>query len=159
MARGVNKVILIGNSGADPEVKTMPSGGAVVNLSVATSESWKDKSGERQERTEWHRVVFFGRLAEIVGQYIRKGSKMYVEGRLETRSWENDGIKRYSTEIIAREMQMLDSRSDRSGGMDRPYAPPDATPVGSRQSAAGEDGQAGQAASDGGDGFEDDIPF
>lgn len=156
MARGVNKVILIGNAGADPEVKTMPSGGAVVNLSVATSESWKDKTGERQERTEWHRVVFFGRLAEIVGQYIRKGSKMYVEGRLETRSWENDGIKRYSTEIIAREMQMLDSRSDRGAGMDRPYAPPEATPAGTRQpGAAG----GGQGAADGGDGFDDDIPF
>ena len=111
MARGVNKVILVGNVGGDPETKYMPSGGAVTNLSIATSESWKDKqTGQPQERTEWHRVVFFNRLAEIASEYVRKGSKVYVEGSLRTRQWEQDGVKRYSTEIVASEMQMLDSR-------------------------------------------------
>jgi len=112
MARGVNKVILVGNVGGDPETKYMPSGGAVTNLSIATSESWKDKqTGQPQERTEWHRVVFFNRLAEIASEYVRKGSKIYVEGSLRTRQWEQDGVKRYSTEIVASEMQMLDSRN------------------------------------------------
>ena len=111
MARGVNKVILVGNVGGDPETKYMPSGGAVTNLSIATSESWKDKqTGQPQERTEWHRVIFFNRLAEIASEYVRKGSKVYVEGSLRTRQWEQDGVKRYSTEIVASEMQMLDSR-------------------------------------------------
>ena len=111
MARGINKVILVGNTGADPEVRYMPSGGAVANITLATSQSWKDKTtGQQQERTEWHRVVFFNRLAEIVGEYIRKGSKIYVEGSLRTRQWEQDGTKRYTTEIVATEMQMLDSR-------------------------------------------------
>lgn len=111
MARGVNKVILVGNVGGDPEVRYMPSGGAVTNLTLATSESWKDKqTGQPQERTEWHRVVFFNRLAEIAGEYVRKGSKIYVEGSLRTRQWEQDGVKRYTTEIVASEMQMLDSR-------------------------------------------------
>ena len=110
---GVNKVILIGNVGTDPEFKVMPNGDGVCNLSIATSEEWKDKtSGEKKEKTEWHRVVFFRRLAEIVNEYVKKGSKIYVEGRLQTRSWEQDGIKRYSTEIVANEMQMLDSRSN-----------------------------------------------
>lgn len=112
MSRGVNKVILIGNLGQDPEVRVMPSGGSVANISVATSESWTDRnSGQRQERTEWHRVVFFNRLAEIVGQYLRKGSKIYVEGSIRTRKWQGqDGQDRYTTEIVANEMQMLDSR-------------------------------------------------
>ena len=111
MARGVNKVILVGNVGGDPETRLMPSGGAVTNLTLATSESWKDKqTGQPQERTEWHRVVFFNRLAEIAGEYVRKGSKIYVEGSLRTRQWEQDGVKRYTTEIVAAEMQMLDSR-------------------------------------------------
>ena len=119
MARGVNKVILVGNVGGDPETKYMPSGGAVTNLSIATSESWKDKqTGQPQERTEWHRVVFFNRLAEIASEYVRKGSKLYVEGSLRTRQWEQDGVKRYSTEIVASQMQMLDSRqgSAQAGG-------------------------------------------
>lgn len=112
MARGVNKAIVVGNVGQDPEVRYMPNGNAVANISVATSESWKDKNtGDQQERTEWHRVVFFNRLAEIVEQYVNKGSKLYVEGRLQTRSWEQDGVKRHTTEIVASEMQMLDSRS------------------------------------------------
>jgi len=111
MAQGINKVILVGNVGGDPETKYMPSGGAVTNLSIATSESWKDKqTGQPQERTEWHRVVFFNRLAEIASEYVRKGSKLYVEGSLRTRQWEQDGVKRYSTEIVASQMQMLDSR-------------------------------------------------
>jgi single-strand DNA-binding protein len=117
MARGINKVILIGNVGQDPEVKYMPSGGAVTNISVATSETWKDKNtGQPQERTEWHRVVFFNRLGEIAGEYLRKGSKVYIEGSLRTRKWQaQDGTDRYTTEIVANEMQMLDSRGDNSG--------------------------------------------
>jgi single-strand DNA-binding protein len=117
MARGVNKVIIIGNIGQDPEMKYMPSGGAVTNVSIATSESWKDKTtGQPQERTEWHRVVFFNRLGEIAGQYLKKGSKVYVEGSLRTRKWQaQDGTDRYTTEIVADEMQMLDGRSDNAG--------------------------------------------
>ncbi|WP_101760264.1 single-stranded DNA-binding protein [Oceanicoccus sp. KOV_DT_Chl] len=112
MARGVNKVILIGNLGNDPEQKSMPNGNAVTNITVATSESWKDKqTGQQQERTEWHRVVFFNRLAEIAGQYLSKGSKVYLEGSLRTRKWQDQsGNDRYTTEIVANEMQMLDSR-------------------------------------------------
>jgi single-strand DNA-binding protein len=122
MARGINKVILIGNIGQDPEVKYMPSGGAVTNVSVATSETWKDKNtGQPQERTEWHRVVFFNRLGEIAGEYLRKGSKVYIEGKLKTRKWQDkDGVERYTTEIIANELQMLDGRGDgqqQGGGM------------------------------------------
>ena len=117
MTRGVNKVILVGNCGQDPEVRYMPSGGAVTNLSIATSESWKDKNtGDQQERTEWHRVVFFNRLAEIVEQYVKKGTKLYVEGSLRTRKWQGqDGQDRYTTEIVASEMQMLDSRGSQGG--------------------------------------------
>jgi single-strand DNA-binding protein len=109
MARGVNKVMLIGNLGADPEVRYTAGGAAVANVTLATAESWKDKeSGEQQERTEWHRIVFFSRLAEIVGEYLKKGSQVYVEGRLQTRKWQDrDGNDRYTTEIVANEMQML----------------------------------------------------
>lgn len=118
MARGVNKVILVGNLGQDPETRYMPSGNAVTNISIATSESWKDKqTGEQQERTEWHRVAFFNRLAEIAGEYLKKGSKVYIEGSLRTRKYQaQDGSDRYSTEVIASEMQMLDSRGDNMGG-------------------------------------------
>lgn len=117
MARGVNKAILIGNLGNDPEVRYTPNGNAVANVTLATSMTWRDKqSGELQERTEWHRIVFFNRLAEIVGEYLRKGSKIYVEGSLRTRKWQDKtGVDRYTTEIIANEMHMLDSRS---GGQD-----------------------------------------
>lgn len=117
MARGINKVIIIGNIGQDPEVKYMPSGGAVTNVSVATSETWKDKNtGQPQERTEWHRVVFFNRLGEIAGEYLKKGSKVYIEGSLRTRKWQaQDGTDRYTTEIVASEMQMLDGRGDNAG--------------------------------------------
>ena len=118
MARGINKVILIGNCGQDPETRYSASGAAITNLSIATSDSWKDKqTGQTQERTEWHRVVFFNRLAEIAGEYLRKGSKVYVEGRLQTRKWQDQGGQdRYTTEIVANEMQMLDSRGDSNSG-------------------------------------------
>ena len=119
MARGINKVILIGNVGGDPETRYMPNGNAVTNLTLATSDSWKDKqTGQAQERTEWHRIVFFGKIAEIAGQYVKKGSKIFIEGRLQTREWEKDGIKRYTTEIIVDmngTMQMLDSRTEGAG--------------------------------------------
>jgi single-strand DNA-binding protein len=151
MARGVNKVILVGNLGNDPEVKYMPSGGAVANVSLATTESWKDKnSGERQEKTEWHRVVFFGRLAEIAGEYLKKGSQIYVEGRLQTREWEKDGVKRYSTEIIASDMQMLGGRGG-SGGTGS-Y---EEDPSQSRQGG----GQQAPAKSSMPEDFDDEIPF
>lgn len=118
----LNKVILIGNLGADPELKYMPSGDAVVNLSVATSETWKDKqTGEKQTKTEWHRVSFFGRTAEVCGNYLKKGSKVYIEGQIETRKYEKDGQTRYSTDIKGRQMQMLDSKSD--GGFQQQAAP------------------------------------
>ncbi|MBT8146734.1 MAG: single-stranded DNA-binding protein [Gammaproteobacteria bacterium] len=151
-SRGINKVILVGNVGGDPEVRYMPSGGAVVNLTLATSESWKDKnSGENVEKTEWHRLVFFNRLAEIVGEYVRKGSKLYVEGRLQTRSWEQDGVKRYATEIVANEMQMLDSRGAGQGASDfgqAAAAPSPAAPQAEPQQAPANF-----------DNFDDDIPF
>jgi single-strand DNA-binding protein len=122
MARGINKVILVGNCGQDPETKYMPSGGAVTNLSIATSESWKDKqTGQPQERTEWHRVVFFNRLAEIAGEYLRKGSQVYIEGSLRTRKWQDQsGQDRYTTEIVANEMQMLGGRTEAAAGQARP---------------------------------------
>ena len=147
MARGVNKVILVGNLGADPETKYMPSGDCVCNLSVATTESWKDKnSGEKVERTEWHRVVMFRRLAEISGEYLRKGSQVYIEGKLKTRKWQdNNGNDRYTTEIEANQMQMLGGRGG-SAGMGAPAAqqhsqaaPPPPPPSGGE--------------------YEDDIPF
>jgi len=117
MARGINKVILVGNLGADPETRYTPSGTAITTVRLATSESWKDKqTGEQQERTEWHRVKFFGRLAEIAGEYLKKGGQVYVEGRLRTEEYEKDGIKRWSTDIVADEMQMLGSRAGGMGG-------------------------------------------
>ena len=166
MAKGVNKVILVGNVGGDPETKYMPSGGAVTNLSIATSESWKDKqTGQPQERTEWHRVVFFNRLAEIASEYVRKGSKVYVEGSLRTRQWEQDGVKRYSTEIVASEMQMLDSRE--GGTQQQQQAPqqrqqqqaPKQRQQAPQQQAQNQQ-QARQAVEGGFDAsFDDDIPF
>jgi single-strand DNA-binding protein len=118
----INKVFLIGYLGQDPEVRYMPSGKAVANISIATSESWKDKNtGEKQERTEWHRAVFFSPLAEIVGQYLRKGSLAFIEGRLQTRKWQDkNGVERYTTEIVANEMKMLGGKSDRAGGNSSP---------------------------------------
>lgn len=128
MARGINKVILIGNLGADPDVKYGQSGQAVCKLRLATSDSWKDKTtGEKVEKSEWHSVTCFARLAEIAGQYLRKGSKVYIEGSLSTSSWEQDGQKRYKTEIIARDLQMLDGRE--GGGEPRAQPPEPAAPV------------------------------
>ncbi len=117
MARGVNKVILVGNLGQDPEVRYMPNGNAVTNITIATTESWNDKqTGERQEKTEWHRVVMFRKLAEIAGEYLKKGSQVYIEGKLQTRKWQdNNGVDRYTTEIVANDMQMLGGRSGGGG--------------------------------------------
>jgi len=153
MARGINKVILIGHLGADPETRAMPSGMTVANLRLATSENWKDKqSGEQQERTEWHNVALFGRLGEIAGEYLRKGSQVYIEGRLRTRKWQDkSGVDRYTTEIVANDMQMIGGRGGGGGGAQAASAPgggetrerpPAAEPAG----AATED-------------FDDDIPF
>jgi single-strand DNA-binding protein len=152
MARGINKVILIGNLGADPESRSMPSGMNVTNLRIATSESWKDKqTGEMQERTEWHNVAMFGRLAEISAQYLRKGSQVYIEGRLRTRKWQDkEGRDRYTTEIVADEMQMLGGRGGAGGGMGG--AAPERAP--GRAEAAVE-----AAAGPAGEPFDDDIPF
>ena len=124
MARGVNKVILIGNLGKDPETRSLPSGGAVANVTVATTDGWKDKqTGEKKEHTEWHNVVFFDRLAEIAGQYLKKGSKVYIEGSLRTRKWQDkEGKDRYTTEVRATDMQMLDSKGGGSGSYDRSEA-------------------------------------
>ncbi len=143
MARGINKVILIGNLGKDPEVRYMANGGAVCNVTLATTESWKDKqSGEQKDKTEWHNIVFYRRLAEIAGEYLRKGSQIYVEGKLQTRKWQDkNGNDRYTTEIIANEMQMLGSR----GGGSADFS--------AERSAS----QAPAAAAT--DDFDDDIPF
>jgi single-strand DNA-binding protein len=162
MARGINKVILIGNLGADPETRAMPSGTTVANLRLATSESWRDKqSGEQQERTEWHRVALFGRLAEIAAEYLKKGSQVYIEGSLRTRKWQDkQGNERYSTEIIGNELQMLGGRG--GGGAGAAGAPErgGAAPAYAEEHPAG----AGGAAAGGGGGsrgeeFDDDIPF
>lgn len=145
MARGINKAILIGNLGADPETRHTAGGNAVTNIRIATSEAWRDKqTGEQQERTEWHRVVMFGKLGEIAGEYLRKGSKVYIEGRIQTRKWQgDDGQDRWTTEIVANEMQMLDSR----GGGSAPY---------DNNSSSGNDSG---PPSDNSGGLEDDIPF
>jgi single-strand DNA-binding protein len=175
MARGINKVILIGNLGADPETRAMPSGTTVANLRIATSESWRDKqSGEQQERTEWHRVALFGRLAEIAGEYLKKGSQVYIEGSLRTRKWQDkQGNERYSTEIIGNELQMLGGRGGagagtgagaeggaRAGGGAGAAAHAYAEESGGGASHGG-GGGAGGGGSKGGSGeeFDDDIPF
>jgi single-strand DNA-binding protein len=153
----VNKVILIGNLGRDPETRYMPEGGAITNISIATTEKWKDKNGEMQEKTEWHRVAFFGKLAEIAGEYLKKGSQVYVEGRLQTRKWQDkDGADKYTTEIVANVMQMLGSRQGMGGG-DREGAAPERAGA----AAGGAKPQGKPAAKSGGkfDDFEDDIPF
>jgi len=151
MARGVNKAIIVGNLGRDPEVRYSANGNAIANVTIATTESWKDRqSGERQEKTEWHRVVFFSRLAEIAGEYLKKGSKVYIEGRLQTRKWEDrDGNERYTTEIVANEMQMLGGRGggDSQGDSPPDYSQAEAAPA-SRGGGGGQDGD-----------FDDDIPF
>lgn len=153
MARGVNKAIIVGNLGRDPEVRYTANGSAVANITVATSESWKDKqSGERQERTEWHRVVFFGRLAEIAEEYLKKGSQVYIEGSIRTQKWQDkeSGQDRYTTEIVARDMQMLGSRGgDSSGASDDDYS------SATRSATA----SSGGGASGGDADLDDDIPF
>lgn len=151
-SRGVNKVILVGHVGADPEVRYLPSGAPVANVRLATSSSWKDKqSGEREERTEWHRIVFFNRLAEIVGEYVRKGSQIYIEGSLRTRTYEKDGQTHYSTEIVANEMQMLGGRgAGGEGGV--------APPMGGK-AAESSKGIAAEGPADSSEPFDDDIPF
>ena len=150
----VNKVILIGNLGRDPEVRYMPSGDAVANTSIATTETWKDKNGEKQEKTEWHRVAMFGKTAEIAGEYLKKGSQVYIEGRLETRKWtDKEGQERYTTEIRADRMQMLGSRS---GGSERMAPPEDDAPKAAAVPAKKSGGAAkGSSLED----LEDDIPF
>ncbi|MGB0692071.1 MAG: single-stranded DNA-binding protein [Pseudomonadales bacterium] len=158
MPRGINKVILVGNLGRDPETRYMPSGGAVTNVSVATSKQWRDRdSGENKERTEWHRVVFFNRLAEIAGEYLKKGSQIYLEGELRTREWERDGQKHYTTEIVANEMQMMGGRGDMGGGGGGGFG------GGAPGPAASGGGSTGGGMDDFGppptDDFDDDIPF
>lgn len=162
MARGINKVIVVGNLGGDPETRYMPSGSAVTNFTVATNESWKDKqTGEQKERTEWHKVAMFNRLAEIAAEYLRKGSQVYIEGKLRTRKWQGqDGQDRYTTEIIADEMQMLGGRGGAGGG--------GSFGGGGQQGGGGSGGQQGGGQQGGGgnappqpgpDDFDDDIPF
>jgi single-strand DNA-binding protein len=157
MARGINKVILIGHLGADPETRAMPSGMSVANLRLATTESWKDKtSGEQQERTEWHNVALFGRLGEIAAEYLRKGSQVYIEGRLRTRKWQDkEGRDRYTTEIVGNEMQMLGGRGGAGGGMRDSGATTTAEP--GPRSEPSESAAAGAGASR--EEFDDDIPF
>lgn len=160
----VNKVTLIGNLGRDPEMRTFPNGDAVANVAIATTDKWKDKqTGESREATEWHSVVFNGRLAEIVGQYLRKGSQVYVEGSLRTRKWEKDGVTRYSTEIRADQMQMLGGRQDGGGGKEQSASHGYGQPAPRQQQApAPRPTQARAPAHDSGSGFDDadsDIPF
>ena len=167
MARGINKVIIVGNLGNDPEVRYANNGSAIANLSVATSESWKDKNtGEQVEKTEWHRIVMFNRLGEIAGEYLRKGSKVYIEGKLQTRKWQDQsGNDKYTTEIVASEMQMLDSRGDNAGQgggggfQPRQQAPQQAggQQFGGGQQNAPQQQQAAQPAP--ANDFDDDIPF
>jgi len=152
MARGINKVILVGHLGRDPEVRYSPNGAAIANITVATSEGWKDKqTGEQQERTEWHRVVFFSRLAEIAGEYLRKGSQVYIEGRLQTRKWQDkEGQDRYTTEIVANEMQMLGGRGGSAGQSSSSSSQFDQSePASAPNKSAAKDF----------DDFDDDIPF
>jgi single-strand DNA-binding protein len=177
MARGVNKVILVGNLGKDPEVRYTPSGSAVANVAIATSDQWKDKqTGEQQERTEWHRVVFFNRLAEVVGEYVKKGQQIYVEGRIQTRKWQDQsGQDRWTTEIVASEMQMLGGRGGGGGdgggassGFDQSMdqSAPQQRPAPQQQGQGGGQKNApanapAPASTQGGafDDFDDDIPF
>lgn len=163
MARGVNKVILIGNVGGDPETRYMPNGNAITNITLATTDSWKDKqTGQQQERTEWHRVAFFGKVAEIAGEYLRKGSQCYVEGRLQTREWEKDGVKRYTTEIVVDMNGSLQLLGGRGGNADdapraaRPAAT--ARPQQSESRPVAQQSTAQPAPADF-DSFDDDIPF
>ena len=157
MARGINKVILIGNLGADPETRAMPSGTTVANLRIATSESWRDKqTGEQQERTEWHRVALFGRLAEVAGEYLRKGSQVYIEGSLRTRKWQDkQGNERYSTEIIGNDLQMLGGRGGGGAGAGAGAASAGTASAGTPSYAEESAGGAASRSEE----FDDDIPF
>lgn len=161
MARGINKVILVGNVGGDPEVRYMPNGNAVTTLSIATSEAWKDKqSGEKQERTEWHRVVCFNRLGEIAGEYVRKGSKLYIEGSLRTRKWQDQqGQDRYTTEIIASELQMLDSKGGSSNAHYDEQPPEHAQASSNTTSSKPHKNQSEQPFPSALEELDDDIPF
>ncbi|WP_250647683.1 single-stranded DNA-binding protein [Sessilibacter corallicola] len=163
MARGINKVILVGNCGQDPEVRYMPNGNPVANISIATSESWKDKqTGQPQEKTEWHRVVFFNRLAEIAGEYLRKGSQVYIEGSLRTRKWQDQsGQDRYTTEVVASEMQMLGGKSEQGSSQSQPQQPQQqSSPQNNQNSyAAAHGGEGSPQAASNFDDFSDDIPF
>jgi len=165
MARGINKVIIVGNVGGDPETRYMPSGSAVTNLTIATNESWKDKkTGEQKERTEWHRVAMFNRLAEIAAEYLRKGSQVYIEGKLRTRKWQDkSGNDRYTTEIVADEMQMLGGRGggDFGGGSGGGQGGGSGGDFGGGQGGGQSGGQGGGNAppQQGPDDFDDDIPF
>jgi single-strand DNA-binding protein len=157
----VNKVILVGNLGRDPETRYMPDGGAITNISIATTSQWKDKSGEKQEQTEWHRVAFFGKLAEIAGEYLKKGSQVYVEGKLRTRKWQDkDGVEKYTTEVLADSMQMLGSRGGMGGG---DAGGSGGAPEYASRAPAGGGSSAKPAPSKGGaakfDDMDDDIPF
>ena len=156
MARGLNKVMLIGNLGADPEIRYTAGGAAVANVRLATADSWRDKdSGETQERTEWHRVVFFGRLAEVVEQYVKKGSQIYIEGRIQTRKWQDkEGNEKFTTEIVANEMQMLGGRSGAGGGGGGAGGGERSSAGGGSRSDAAPSGQAEPPMD-----FDDDIPF
>lgn len=162
----LNKVTLIGNLGADPEVRYMPAGGAVTNISLATTRRWKDRdSGERRDATEWHRIVFFNRLAEVVGEYLRKGSQVYVEGRLQTRKWQDkEGVDRYTTEIVATEMQMLGSRSGGTasmGGNEQSYQAAPSSPAAANNNATSTPTQTAPSSPPPAayEDFDDDIPF
>ena len=158
MARGINKAIIVGNLGRDPEVRYTANGSAVANVTIATSESWKDKqSGERQERTEWHRVVFFGRLAEIAEEYLKKGSQVYIEGSIRTQKWQDkeSGQDRYTTEIVARDMQMLGSRGVEASGA----SGDDYSGAASSATASSATASSGGGASGGDADLDDDIPF
>jgi single-strand DNA-binding protein len=161
MARGINKVIIVGNLGGDPETRYMPSGSAVTNITVATNESWKDKqTGEQKERTEWHKVAMFNRLAEIAAEYLRKGSQVYIEGKLRTRKWQGkDGQDRYTTEIVADEMQMLGGRGGAGGGGGS-FGGGGGGQQGGGQQGGDQQGGGGSAPPQPGpDDFDDDIPF
>ena len=162
MARGINKVIVVGNLGSDPEINHMPSGGAVATLSIATTDAWKDKNtGQQQEATEWHRVVFFNRLAEICGEYLRKGSQVYIEGSLKTRKWvDKSGNDRYTTEIVGRDMQMMGNRQSDSashGQQTGGAGQNDSVPHGQQTGGAGRGGATSAPAQS--NNFDDDIPF
>jgi len=161
MARGVNKVILVGNLGRDPEVRYSANGQAIANVTIATTESWKDKNtGEKQEKTEWHRIVFFGRLGEIVGEYLKKGAQIYVEGRLQTRKWQDkEGKDRYTTEIVANEMQMLGSKGGAASGDYAGQSSSQPTSQSSSQSSSQAPSSAPATQAAGTDDFDDDIPF